>query len=234
MSATIAHADLAPFVGPADQAEQYFFNYVSPRVEGTLGVNPLNRSYSGTCMFYGKHGDNSIHHMLAANDLAKCYAGADDRLPKTGERILIDILPSCTCIRDVSLVKSMAGTDHRFLDPVAKAEGAYTIDFDAGTTGPASICEGVVPAAATVEAFPGLDLWIGKLNGPRAVLLDANTFQAFPVLPDGAAAANPALCLMGDTGNTSDQWVLYGEFLADVPANSFACVDMEILKGTRF
>ena len=149
MSTSLHGGNLARFLGPATDANATFaFQYASERVIGMLPTgNPLNPNYTGKCRFHGAETDHLHIHTLIANDMAKCYAGAADRLPMAGEAVLIDVLPSCAILNDVKVLLSVAGTSHRYVNPVSSAEGSYLCDLDPAATEQAvSICEDAVPA----------------------------------------------------------------------------------------
>lgn len=215
-----------------------FFAYGSSHVRAMLQEgHPLSNGFSGTCKWNGKVSDHLLHTVIPANELAMCYGGGNlARLPRAGERILLDVLPSCTAIVDVCPQYSVAGVDHRYLRADTGAVGNFVSDLSTTppTAAPVSVCEDSAPAGVPVAAFPAMDLYIGRLNSPSAAPGNAGAFQS--ILARGGAdnASRPELSMIGDTGDTGDQWVLWGVLSANVPANSYAVVNTLIHKGGRF
>lgn len=230
---TIAHTALAKYLG-----EDKFFKYGSSRVRAKLpSGHPLGNGLSGTCKWNGMVSDHVLQAILPANELAKCYAGGEVAVyPAAGDRILLEVLPSCTAIVDVCALLSEAGPQNKYLNALSAAEGEFIMDLSQTppATAAVSICEETAPAAGDADAFPGMDLYIGRLSSPLEDVSDVSTFQAFLARADGAPATAAEVALLGMTGDTGDQWVLWAEVTADVPPNSYAVVNTTINKGARF
>lgn len=216
------------------------FQYVSPVAQAMLPATHPNASenaYSGTNRFEGKFSDQHMLVALSANHLAACYGGEKaDRLPLAGECVLLGVLPSCTNVFDLCVSLSVAGDTHRWLSGKTGAEGAFLTDIGDPTdpaddvTGPLSICEDVVPATASTEAFPPMDLFIGSMYGPRASIGDPQTFASFKAFDGASGAMLPEVGLFGDTGRAGEGVLLWGQFTADVPENSYATVTAGLIK----
>jgi len=232
---TIAHAELARYVGLTGK----FFSHVTPQVSFMLPTgHELNTQGSGTCKFAGKVTDHSFNSHFLTNERSMAFNGFDGtnaRLPAAGDRILLEVLPSCTSILDINCILSEAASVTNWLNAADGTEAQYVVDPDnPGVTAPMAIQSCAVPNDGAPADFPDFSLFLGNLSGPRVDPTDITTFPAMAVNTVGSSDLNAQVALLSDTGKTSDQWVLWAELAADAPANSFVSVSGVIEKPARF
>lgn len=232
---TIAKAALAQFVGLSGK----FFSHVSPQVSFKLPTgHELNTQGSGTCRYSGAVTDHSFSSVFMTNERSMAFNGFDGtnaRLPVAGERILLEVMPSCTTILDLNCILSEATSETNWLNAADGSEAEFIIDpANPGVTAPKAIQPCAVPNDGAAAGFPDFTLYLGNLAGARVDPADPTSFPCIALNNAGSSDLNAQVALLGDTGKTSDQWVLWAELSADAPANSFVAVSGTIEKPARF